>query len=74
MKGKRPVKTRLPYAAARALAPLAEKLALLRGRQPLMTPYSVYTLHTNGKFSHAKAAEEFGYSPRSIDESLRDSL
>ena len=74
MKGRRPVKTELPYALARAVAPMAEKLAILRKRQPLLTPYSVYTLHTNGKFSHDKASREFGYSPRSIDESLRDSF
>ena len=47
---------------------------LLKRKPPLFTPYSVYTLHTNGHFSHAKATAEFGYAPRPIEESIRDSF
>lgn len=75
MDGKPPRRAELPYPLVRALAPAAERLALRFGRQPpLITPYSVYTLHTNGRFSHEKAARELGYAPRPLAESIRDSL
>ena len=38
----------------------------------LITPYSVYTLGSNGNFSHAKAARDFGYAPRPMEETLAD--
>lgn len=73
--GKRPVRAKIPHAMAKAVAPLAEKWAALRGeRNPLMTPYSVETLHTNGMFSHQKAYAAWGYQPRDFTQSVRDSL
>ncbi len=75
LRGKKPRNVRVPHGLARALAPLGERAALLFGKeQPLFTPYSVHTLHTNGRFSHEKAAREFGYAPRPMEESIRDSL
>ena len=57
------------------IAPIAERLSLLAGdHSPLLTPYSVYTLHTNGRFSHEKASRILGYRPRGIMESISDSL
>ena len=74
-KGKRPRKFAVPYGVAKRLAPAAERLlGLFRKKAPLLTPYSVYTLHTNGNFSHEKAARELGYTPREIETSIRDSL
>ena len=73
--GKRPVTIELPYRLANGIAPAAERVTLIFGKNaPLFTPYSVYTLHTNGAFSHDKAYKAFGYCPREIDESIRDSL
>ena len=73
--GKRPVTIELPYRLANSIAPAAERVSLLFGKNaPLFTQYSVYTLHTNGAFSHDKAYKAFGYCPREIDESIRDSL
>ena len=75
MKGKAVRKTVLPYSAAKMLAPVVEWVSVLFKRPaPLFTPYSVYTLNTNGRFSHEKASKEFGYSPRNIAESIRASL
>ena len=74
-KSKRPRKTVVPYGVARRLAPVAERLLGLFWKTPrLLTPYSVYTLHTNGFFSHDKATRELGYAPREIETSIRDSL
>ena len=57
------------------IAPVTEWLSCRFGKQPpLFTPYSVYTLHTNGAFSHEKATRELGYAPREIEASIRDSL
>ena len=73
--GKRPITIELSYHLANAIAPAAESVSLLFGKNvPLFTPYSVYTLHTNGAFSHDKAYKAFGYCPREIDESIQASL
>ena len=75
MRGKAVRKTVLPHSMAKVLAPMAERISILFKRQaPLFTPYSVYTLHTNGHFSHEKASKEFDYEPRDIVESIQASL
>ncbi len=40
----------------------------------LLTPYSVFTLSRGYIYSHQKVHERFGYSPRSVFESLRDAV
>ena len=75
MRGKSVRKTVLPHSMAKVFAPAAERISILFKRpSPLFTPYSVYTLHTNGHFSHEKASKEFDYEPRDIVESIRASL
>ncbi len=63
----------IPYCVAKFMAPAAEFFVRLTGGEPVITPYSVYTLQTNARFSRAKA-EALGYSPRSIEESIWDML
>ena len=73
--GKHKTDIELPYRLANGIAPAAERVTLIFGKNaPLFTPYSVYTLHTNGAFSHDKAYKAFGYCPREIDESIQASL
>lgn len=73
--GKGPARIKIPYVLAKAAAPLAEKWAAFRGEpHPLLTPYSVATLHTNGRFSHQRAFATFGYQPRDLAQSVRDAL
>ena len=75
IKGRRASRLELPHGLVRRIAPIAERLSLLTGdRAPLLTPYSVYTLHTNGRFSHETASQFLGYRPRAIAESIRDTL
>ena len=50
----------LPLWLARAAAPLLEWYARRRGRRPLYTRYSLYTLSSNDRFSHDKATAELG--------------
>lgn len=74
-KGKKEIHIEVPYGIAKAIAPVAEFSAkILKKSAPLFTPYSVYTLHTNGVFSHEKASRKLGYFPRDIADSIRDSF
>ena len=41
---------------------------------PRFTPYSLEVLRSNSNISHAKATRELGYQPRSLYESLRDTV
>ena len=72
--GKKPLKTVLPSWMARATAPLAEAYYGLLRQPPLFTSYSLYTLRSNGHFSHALAERELGYHIRPLDDTLRDTV
>jgi dihydroflavonol-4-reductase len=41
---------------------------------PRFTPYSLEVLQSNSNISHAKATRELGYLPRSLVESIRDTV
>lgn len=62
----------IPLKAVRFVAPLFEKAGELTNGTLLVTPYSVYTLGSNGNFSHEKAETELGYTVRPIEETLAD--
>ena len=75
LRGKKPRKTIISHAVAKLLSPAAERISLSFAKKaPLFTPYSVYTLNTNGYFSHEKASQELGYHPRDLEDSIRDSI
>jgi len=61
-----------PMALARAVAPLAVWFSRLTGSEPLFTPESLAALRTRREVSHEKASRELGYSPRPLQESVRD--
>lgn len=57
------------------VAPVSQWLSLHFGNgKPLLTPYSLYTLRSNSNFSNEKAKKELGFNPRSIKESIVDTL
>jgi len=62
----------------RPLAALAAKFTPLYARltniQPRFTPYSLEVLQSNSNISHEKATRELGYKPRTIYESLTDTV
>lgn len=64
----------LPLFVAKLAAPLCELYDHLRKRTPLFTSYSLYTLQSKSKFSHAKAEAELGYHVRSLDETIADTV
>jgi dihydroflavonol-4-reductase len=41
---------------------------------PRFTPYSLEVLHSNSNISHAKATRELGYQPRSLYETITDTI
>jgi len=41
---------------------------------PRFTPYSLEVLRSNSNISHAKATRELGYQPRSLYESITDTV
>lgn len=64
----------LPIALAKLAAPLYERCSL-RSRRPLyFTPYAVAVLDSNGRFSHRAAELAFGYAPRPVQVTLRDTV
>ncbi len=64
----------LPMWFAKITAPFAEIFYKLRKLPPIYTSYSLYTLKTNSNFSHDKANAELLYNPRSLNETLYDTM
>lgn len=64
----------LPRRLAGLAAPIFERRSIRRGEKPFFTPYSISVLGSNGNFSHKKASDELGYSPRDLSDTLSDTL
>ena len=64
----------LPTWFAKMAVPFAELYYRMRKLPPIYSKYSLYTLHSNSFFSHAKATAELNYKPRPIDETLKDTV
>lgn len=64
----------LPIWLARAVMPLMAGFARLRGRRPLYTAYSLYTLRSNARFSCEKAVTRLGFHPRDLFDTLQDTI
>ncbi len=72
--GRKPIKTFLPLWLARLTAPLSEIYYNIKKQPPLYTKYSLYTLESNANFSHAKADRELGYTSRSPQATIDDTV
>ncbi len=64
----------LPIGLARVFAPLFEWTARIRHTRPLYTKYALYTLSSNGHYSHDKATSELGYRPRDMRKTIADTV
>lgn len=64
----------LPLWFLKGTASLCEAYYQWRGTPPLFTAYSIYTLNSNGLFSHDKADRELGYHTRDMRNTLLDTL
>ena len=58
----------------RLFARACENYYIKRNKKPLFTLYSLYTLTSNGNFSHEKATKELGYTTTSIEKTLFDTI
>jgi len=72
--GKRKITRFAPTWMIRTAAPWTELYCKISRKKPIFTPYSIYTLQSNALFSHRKASQQWGYSPRNMRETLADTV
>jgi dihydroflavonol-4-reductase len=72
--GRRPPRFRLPRAPLYPLAAVAEILAMVTGREPLLTRDGLHMSRQHMFFSSVKAERELGYRARPWAEGLRDAV
>ncbi len=64
----------LPITWARAFVPFFEWLAKITRTRPLYTKYALFTISSNGHFSHDKATTELDYRPRDMRQTIADTI
>ena len=74
LSGKKAPEIKLPYWMARAFGVINVLYCSLINTRPLFTPFSIDVLASNSLISCRKAESKFGYSPRSVYESLKDAV
>jgi dihydroflavonol-4-reductase len=72
--GKRTPAVVLPFSMAALVARIMEPIYAYTKRVPRFTRYSLQTIRDNSLFSHEKARQELGYYPRSLRNSIADTL
>jgi dihydroflavonol-4-reductase len=65
---------KVPMSLAKAAARVTPFFYSLAKCKPQFTPYSLETVCSNSVVSHRKATHELGYAPRSIRESIEDTI
>ena len=65
---------KIPFDLAKFFARFTPSYYRLAHTTPRFTPYSLAVLRSNANISHRKAARELGYAPRSIYESISDTV
>ena len=68
------IRMTMPMWAAKVSLPFLYLYFKVKGRKPLYTGYSLYTLASNSNFSNQRAKDELGYTARSLEESLHDTV
>lgn len=64
----------LPMGVARTFVPFFEWIAKISHTRPLYTRYALYTISSNGHFSHNRATAELGYYPRDMRKTIQDTV
>ena len=65
---------KIPFDLAKFAALFTPMYYSLSHTAPRITPYSLEVLRSNSNISHAKATRELGYKPRSLYESIMDTV
>lgn len=70
-----PIKlVKLPLELARFLSRFGPTFYRLTHTKPRFTPYAIETVSVHAPISHAKAARELGYNPRSLSNTIFDTV
>ncbi|MBL0343816.1 NAD-dependent epimerase/dehydratase family protein [Candidatus Villigracilis affinis] len=72
--GKHFFQMKIPFDLARFAAMFTPMYYRFANATPRFTPYSLEVLQSNSNISHAKASRELGYSPRTLYESIKDTV
>jgi dihydroflavonol-4-reductase len=72
--GKNFFQMKIPFDLAKFASLFTPMYYQLANSTPRFTPYSLEVLQSNSNISHAKATRELGYSPRSLFESIKDTV
>ena len=72
--GRRFFQMKIPLDLAKFAALFTPMYYSLARTNPRFTPYSLEVLRSNSNISHAKATRELGYKPRSLYESIKDTV
>lgn len=72
--GRRPPRVRIPQAAVAPLAYVAEAIAWVTGKEPMLTRDGLKMSKNKMFFSSAKAERELGYRARPYVEGIRDAI
>ena len=64
----------LPVTLAKIIAPFYELDSIRRKKKLFFTPYAVHVLQSNAKFSKKASENDLGYAPRSLKETLIDTV
>jgi len=65
---------KMPFELAKWAAQFTPSYYRWTKTSPRFTPYSLEVLRSNSNISHAKATRELGYQPRSLYESIADTV
>ncbi len=63
-----------PILAAKAVAPLYERIAIKKDMKLYYTPYSIKVLSSNGRFSNEKAKSQLNFDPRPLACTVADTV
>ena len=72
--GKNFFQMKIPFDLAKFAAMFTPMYYQMANATPRFTPYSLEVLKSNSNISHAKASRDLGYHPRSLYESIRDTV
>lgn len=74
LSGRRPFVSKIPLMLARFMASIAPLYYKLTNTKPRFTPYSIEVLQSNCDISHHKATTELGYTTRTVNEMLFETI
>ncbi len=71
---KKPIKNKVPHFIIKMISPFIESHAKRHHKSPLFTGFSMDCLMQNSNYSCDKARKELGYEPRSLEETMKDTV